>query len=1361
MDNHKPKYYFLFLFCAMCYFSLSLPAQTTNFSTSPEIVLDSLQAFDNYTVEDGLSNNTIYDILEDKYGYIWIGTAFGLSRFDGKSFKNYYHKPQDPTSISNNKIHSIIEDSNGDLWIGTDDGLNRFSRKNESFQRYYENKYKSDALPGNHVRAMLADTAGVIWLDTANGFLSRFDTQQETFENYSHEPPDIRYPYFTIKKRKNGNIVILGRRITPKEFNVQTKKFEEFPYLKNLKQYYYSSSFYESDNGELLINNSAKTSIVTNANVSTHKELPHLTSIYDVLEEKNDILWMGGYKSGAIHYDMSTNRITRYKNSSTRATSIVSDFILKIKKDKKGQIWFGTMGGLSKLKANQFIQHIKNDKGSNKITAIVPNEDTTQLWVATSNQGLFTYNLKTNQYEKHIARPEILSNTIMDLHLDTAGQLWMAHWAGRGYNILNTETDKIGVKKLCNNSYYDWWGDILETRDKKIYLSSWGMGPILVNRENNDLYSDYWRSSYTQGTNATPILIAGNKLYFSDGGKLHIKNPQSGSSIVNKKSHRADHACVYQYNPYINYSTSDANPQWTSRSVISNVRLLENDLWVATSKDGLFKVDTTELKANYSALNSFQDTIIDITASNNYYLLGPSSIKVVTQKIGLENKLILPFDIEASQNSSIKIVDQTIFITSPKYLQYYNLQRQEWKIIDFSQKAETIKATIKMEEEIWVATNSNIYKLNKNDSNLQEVKIPRNKFPINNITCLAIEDEDKLWLGTDNGLYFIDLVEDVVQPYFSFPKDTLSLPSDKIKSLHFENNKDLWIGTNKGIAKYNRNIQNFIRYNKNSKDGLSSNLSTSLYEDSSKKIWVGNSGGTLDRVDVQNGLFTHFFKEPWNPKSLKPDNDDIIHCIYEDKKGRIWIGGGSLSLFDEDLQNFTHYNDQSDNPFNSVRSIIEDEQGNLWLGTNRGLYSFDYDTENFQHYGQRDNIQGLEYSKASCKLPDGRIVMGGDNGFNIIQTNKITTSCRNPTITLYNFNASDYLYKEKLIANEEINLSNNQNTISLSVSLGSYQEENIYRYKLSDYQKEWTTQSNIGQAIQFENLPPGAYILQVNAGNVFEGWLEDTMKINLHIAEPFWNTWWFFACTFIPFALLTILFARRQQKRIIDKKDKDFQLQFLKIKASLANMNPHFVFNVLGSIQNQVLEGEKQAASNSIVKLSKLIRRFLDSTATMTLPSLANDFTRIDEIPLNEEIDLINMYIEFEQLQHDGRFHYLLNIEEGLETSNYSIPPMLIQPFVENAIKHGLLPKRTIGTLNISLKKLGEEGIEIIIVDDGVGIKKSKEIKRYTKKTHNAKGLSLLNDRVSLLNQIGYNINIQTTSKEIGGTLINLKLNRN
>ena len=1355
MNTQKHFLPLFLLYCSFIIVSNPLTGQNSLFST-PAVTVDSLQEFENYTVEDGLPSNRIYDILEDKYGYIWIATGLGLSRFNGASFKNYYHNPLEITSISNNKVTRLAEDSEGNLWVGTTNGLNKFVRKDESFQRFYQDKYRSNSLPGNHIRAMLADTSGIIWLETANGFFSCFDTKKQTFENYGHEPVETRYPTHTIKKRKNGNILILGRRIIPKEFNVSTKKLEE---LEDLKRYYFASSFYESNSGEILFSNSAAHSFVTDANIKNPQNFPTLSSIYDVIEDKDGVLWLGGYKSGAIQYNLNKNTITRYKNERKRKESIISDYIFKIYEDKSGQLWFATIAGLSKLKSNQFIKHIKNEKGSNKITAIVPSEDTKQLWISTSDDGLFTYDLDTRKYEQHITTPQLLSNVIQDIHLDTAGQLWIAQWQGKGFNILDTKTGNVKEKKLCDNPYYDWWSSILETRDKKIYLSSWGMGPIQVNRKDNVLTQEHWRPSYSKGFIARPIVTSNDEVYFTDGGRIIKRNLHSKIDLVNKRNYSKDHACIYRYNPHIKYAST--NKKWITRRRIWHSKSIANRIWTTISENGLFLMDTSTLKIEYSSLNSLQDTIIDIAISKNTYLLGPSSINIVSTEEDLMDELILPFGVEVSGKSSIQVFNENIFVTSPKYLQVYNQQIQKWIYLDYTKKEEKIVATLEKENQIWLATSSAIYQVNEKDLSLSKVSINEDRFKMNNISCFAIENNDRFWLGTDTGLYFIDLLENSTTPYFNSAKDTLSLPSDKILSLRLESNNDLWIGTQKGIAKFNNGTNNFTRYNQNSKDGLSSSLTISMLEDSSNNIWVGNSGGSLDRVDIKTNTFTHFFKEPWNPKSLKPDEENQINCIYEDTNGRIWIGGGSLSLFNEELQNFTHFNDQSDNPFNSVKSIVEDDLGNLWLGTNRGLFLFDTNTESFQYFGLDNNIQGLSFSGASCKLPDGRLVIGGDNGFNIIEANYRVKKKGKPTIQLYNFKTSDDFFKEELNDNEEISLKHTQNSIQLNVSLGCYKEGNKYRYKLSGYNNKWMTKPSKDDLIQFENLSPGVYTLEVQYGNSFEAWSEDSAIVNIEIAKPFWNTWWFFACTFIPFSILISFLTKRQQEKVIARKDKDFQLQFMKIKASLANMNPHFIFNVLGSIQNQVLEGEKQAASNSIVKLSKLIRRFLDSTANMTLPSLTNYSSRIDELPLNEEIELISMYIEFEQSQHHDKFHYQLDIEPGLEPNNYSIPPMLIQPFVENAIKHGLLPKKSKGTLNISFNKLEEEGIEILISDDGIGLKKSKEIKRHTNKSHESKGLHLLHDRIELLNQLGYNISVETISKDAGGTLVTLKINRN
>jgi sensor histidine kinase YesM len=205
--------------------------------------------------------------------------------------------------------------------------------------------------------------------------------------------------------------------------------------------------------------------------------------------------------------------------------------------------------------------------------------------------------------------------------------------------------------------------------------------------------------------------------------------------------------------------------------------------------------------------------------------------------------------------------------------------------------------------------------------------------------------------------------------------------------------------------------------------------------------------------------------------------------------------------------------------------------------------------------------------------------------------------------------------------------------------------------------------------------------------------------------------------------------------------DQQKELDFMKVVALQAQMNPHFIFNILGVLKSEISEGNISIAKDMVVKLSTLVRKYLEATSLDIGNKRKSIFST--EITIEEELELLRLFVEFEHIKANSNFSYDFKIDDNVFTNNLTIPPMIIQPIVENAIKHGLLdlPRGITGSLEINvsycLKILCFE-----IKDTGVGFKKSAEIKSKTVRHHKSKGESLVKERIRLLNEAGYKITL-------------------
>lgn len=216
-------------------------------------------------------------------------------------------------------------------------------------------------------------------------------------------------------------------------------------------------------------------------------------------------------------------------------------------------------------------------------------------------------------------------------------------------------------------------------------------------------------------------------------------------------------------------------------------------------------------------------------------------------------------------------------------------------------------------------------------------------------------------------------------------------------------------------------------------------------------------------------------------------------------------------------------------------------------------------------------------------------------------------------------------------------------------------------------------------------------------------------------------------------------------------------VKVLEVQTAQAQMHPHFIFNVLNTLQGLVYKQETARANEHIVKLGDLMRNYL--SASLSLDGTHESLER-GMITLEQEIKLLKMYVDFEQLQYRDRFDVFIEVPPSLSPDFYRIPPLLIQPFVENAIKHGVLGELSRkGNVWIRFWLDADETLVCEVEDDGIGRKAAEQKRRNAYQTHRSEGTNLVKNRVQLLNQLGFYIDIHTTDRLEGGTHVTIRMN--
>ena len=321
--------------------------------------------------------------------------------------------------------------------------------------------------------------------------------------------------------------------------------------------------------------------------------------------------------------------------------------------------------------------------------------------------------------------------------------------------------------------------------------------------------------------------------------------------------------------------------------------------------------------------------------------------------------------------------------------------------------------------------------------------------------------------------------------------------------------------------------------------------------------------------------------------------------------------------------------------------------------------------------------------------------------------------------------------EEQVFNGSEFDARNNKFNFSFACKSLKHKEDISYSYCLKGLEENWTTLDHTQRAVEYKSLPSGSYTFEVQAQ--CQGEISEKKVFSFTVLAPFWLRTWFIvlvAATFVFVVLLIYFIQKRRYQRKLAIKQKLAKSQLSTLKSQ---MNPHFIFNSLNSVQDLILQEKKEGAYKYISKFALLVRKTLNQSDA-------------EFIDFEEEIALLDVYLELEQLRFKKDLVY--KIEFG-DIEDVEIPPMLIQPIVENAIKHGLLHKKGQKDLKIVFKK---EGKIIIcrVIDNGIGREKAIEIKARQSNQNESFALNSIETRMELLKE-AYN-------EDLGVEYVDLKI---
>lgn len=321
--------------------------------------------------------------------------------------------------------------------------------------------------------------------------------------------------------------------------------------------------------------------------------------------------------------------------------------------------------------------------------------------------------------------------------------------------------------------------------------------------------------------------------------------------------------------------------------------------------------------------------------------------------------------------------------------------------------------------------------------------------------------------------------------------------------------------------------------------------------------------------------------------------------------------------------------------------------------------------------------------------------------------------------------------KEEDLSKLEMTLRGN-NKIRFSFAGINYSSSPvIFSYRLQGFDTSWTTGTS--KEIVYSNLPPGKYIFTVKASKPASPW-SNPIEYRVTIKAYFWQHPLFFVFLSLLFTGLIALIIIRRKNIQIKRRELDNQLISLEQKALQSMMNPHFIFNSLGSIQNYLFQKKSVEAGVYLSQFARLIRQNLNSI-------------NASSINLEEEIDRLKNYLDLEKLRMENKFEYNIEVAENVDADELQIPSMIIQPFVENAIWHGIAFLQEKGQIIIKFHMQDDKSLAVIVEDNGIGMKRSETISAKSEK-HFHLGMEMTRKRLEILSK-KFSVKTRLTFSEI------------
>ncbi|MCU0288804.1 MAG: ATP-binding protein [Acidobacteria bacterium] len=964
-----------------------------------------------------------------------------------------------------------------------------------------------------------------------------------------------------------------------------------------------------------------------------------------------------------------------------------------ILQDSKGFMWFGTQDGLNRYDGIQFTVY-RNEQDNplslvkNWIYTIYESQlNPGVLWIGTSD-GLCTYNSRTDTFA---AFSSILGKEpVTAIIEDQEGNIWFG-------------SAEKGLVKYDPKSNYE-----LHYKSNATVLMKDNEGNIWIGCNKGGLSKYDCNSQVVIPYVKSPDGLIDDRVLalFSDhDGDIWIGTDGGGLILRQKNKYGKEIFTHFPPNPNVPGGLNNGH----IKTIIQDKSGL---IWIGTNGGGL------------SCFHKEKKQFISYTKDpNKPYSLSHNDIEVIYEDRA--GSLWI-----GTQGEGINKIDG----------RYDHFALYQYEPYNPGLKNEKIWSIVEGKDgHFWIGTDGGIYKFDIHNDKFQHINHDPgrpNSLIHNQVLSICEDNAGNLWIGTDGGgLYNYDPVKRQSFHYSYDPLNSNGISHDRILSIIRDSSGILWFGTDGGGIfcldpsqpgnKPGKELT-FTRYThiEAVRGSLSHNKAFTIYEDKNKTIWVGTSGGGLNRFDPIKKSFQHFNNNPAVQNSL---SDNSILSIYMDSTGALWIGTvNGLNKFDLKSETWTRYTMKNGLPNNIIYGILEEDHannnktGNLWISTNMGLSRFNPGTGKIKNYDIHDGLQSNEFNtNAYTKSKNGIMFFGGVKGFNVFDPRQIKNNDYVPPVILTDFfiatnpvtlNQKGHSpLKSGISETREIYLSYLENSFVFGFIALNYVQpmKNRYMYKLEGYNEDWISQET-RQMVFYTKVPAGNYVFKVKASNNDGIWNDEGASVVIHIAPPLWLSWWFILLSL--FFLLGILFVlhRQRTKHIKEKLEKIRLENELQLKADFTAMLVHDLRSPLTAIVGYAQMMEEMPMMVDMRKTGKVISRSCDN-----MLRLINDMLDLSKFEAGKMV-LNNSKSSLYQIASDNLEVMMPLIKKKEITLLWDISSdvkglilfidsekigQVLNNLFSNAIK--FVPDNKKGVISITLKRFENEYIECSVSNNG------------------------------------------------------------